>query len=305
MTYPAGIENLTTKSDGPKQVIAASHMNALKTSLDEVQAILGDAPQGSLSDVESRLDVLIGDDGKLQDISNTLFVGKSGCKYTTIQSAIDSISDASTANQYVVIVFPGIYTETITMKSCVHVSGIIANIHPKVASYSQLPVKVLAPSGQNALIAASSTVSNILFESDTATDMILCPSGYPVFANCYFHQEANAKSIYITDGYASFIACFFRPESQYAFNIDSAVGIFDRCIIRCYDENSAWLLSSASTLYLNFCEIDSCETRSDVPSGCTLQARLCQFSAFPTGSGTIGLGTLSGSCSDSIAMCWL
>jgi hypothetical protein len=54
----------------------------------------------------------------LGSIGNVLVVGKSGAgaKYTTIQSALDAVpSAASAANPYIVLVLPGVYTETVNI----------------------------------------------------------------------------------------------------------------------------------------------------------------------------------------------
>ena len=48
--------------------------------------------------------------------SNTRIVCKTGCNYSTIQGAIDSISDASSTKKYVVLVYSGIYNENIVGK---------------------------------------------------------------------------------------------------------------------------------------------------------------------------------------------
>lgn len=53
-------------------------------------------------------------------------VAKSGGDYTTIQGAIDSITDASTTKRYVVLVYPGDYAENVTMKAYVDLAGIKA-----------------------------------------------------------------------------------------------------------------------------------------------------------------------------------
>ena len=45
----------------------------------------------------------------------TVSVAKSGADYTTIQGAIDSITDNSTSKRYVVLIHPGTYTEDIVM----------------------------------------------------------------------------------------------------------------------------------------------------------------------------------------------
>lgn len=52
-----------------------------------------------------------------------LTVAKSGGDYTSIQSAIDSISDNSSSKRYLIRVMPGLYTEQITMKAFVDIRG--------------------------------------------------------------------------------------------------------------------------------------------------------------------------------------
>ena len=54
---------------------------------------------------------------------NIVTVAKSGGDYTTIQAAIDSITDASTSNRYLVYVAPGIYSERVTMTAYVDLAG--------------------------------------------------------------------------------------------------------------------------------------------------------------------------------------
>ena len=56
-------------------------------------------------------------------VANVVIVAQSGGDFTAIQDALDSITDASDANRYLVRVMPGVYTETVTMKPYVDIEG--------------------------------------------------------------------------------------------------------------------------------------------------------------------------------------
>jgi hypothetical protein len=59
----------------------------------------------------------------LHPLDNVITVSPSGGDFTSIQSALDSISDAAFDNAYTVLVGPGIYAERVTLKSYVSVVG--------------------------------------------------------------------------------------------------------------------------------------------------------------------------------------
>lgn len=61
--------------------------------------------------------------GKLGQSAQMVYVAKSGANFTSIQSAINSILDASPTKPYVVRVAAGYYTESIVLKDWVCVSG--------------------------------------------------------------------------------------------------------------------------------------------------------------------------------------
>ncbi|GAB4205898.1 MAG: hypothetical protein Fur0019_08430 [Tibeticola sp.] len=64
-----------------------------------------------------------GDPGGATNYQNLIVVAKSGGQFTSIQAALDSVTDAATANRYLVYVAPGEYAERVTMKPFVDIEG--------------------------------------------------------------------------------------------------------------------------------------------------------------------------------------
>ena len=80
--------------------------------------------EGNVSSNSAKIQTLeeqdaIGEKSKAQVVT----VAKSGGDYTTIQSAIDSITDATTTKRYAILVYPGDYAESVTMKDYVDIIG--------------------------------------------------------------------------------------------------------------------------------------------------------------------------------------
>jgi hypothetical protein len=60
---------------------------------------------------------------RVRGYAGVVVVAKSGGDYTSVQAAMDSITDAGAENAYLVWVAPGVYSEMVTMKPYVHLQG--------------------------------------------------------------------------------------------------------------------------------------------------------------------------------------
>jgi pectin methylesterase-like acyl-CoA thioesterase len=85
----------------------------------------GSADTAGFADNAGNADTLDGQHATAfqQRVQNLLVVAKSGGDFTTITDALNSITDNSADNPYVIYVAPGIYTETVTMKPYVDIEG--------------------------------------------------------------------------------------------------------------------------------------------------------------------------------------
>jgi len=61
--------------------------------------------------------------GKFNSMERVVSVAKSGGDFLTIQDALDSISDATFTKRYTILVAPGIYAETVTLKPFIDIVG--------------------------------------------------------------------------------------------------------------------------------------------------------------------------------------
>ena len=59
-----------------------------------------------------------------QEYQQVVTVAKSGGDFTSVQSAIDSINDASASKIYTVLIYPGIYAENVTTGDYINLKGI-------------------------------------------------------------------------------------------------------------------------------------------------------------------------------------
>ena len=101
------------------------------------------------------------------DYQNVVVVAKSGGDYTSVQTAIDSVSDAAADNAYLVWVAPGVYSEMVTMKPYVHLQGAgqEATIITSTASSSAWP-----PTQATLVLASDVSLRNLTVGNGGAGD---------------------------------------------------------------------------------------------------------------------------------------
>lgn len=124
--------------------------------------------------------------------AQSVTVAQSGAGFTSIQAAINSITDASSSKPYVVLIYPGFYNETIVCKDFVHLQGIGS------VEYSNSSVVI---QGTNDLITTKNcNILNIRFNLQTGGSggLIRLINGAGTgttfrctFMNCYFLVNGN------------------------------------------------------------------------------------------------------------------
>jgi hypothetical protein len=78
--------------------------------------------------------------------SNVIIVAKSGGHFTSVQAAVDSITDASDNNRYLVWVAPGNYDEVVTLKDFVGLQGAGENLTKLISSDPNSTALTVPPS---------------------------------------------------------------------------------------------------------------------------------------------------------------
>jgi len=95
--------------------------------------------------------------------SNTIYVGKTDCHYSTIQSAIDSIINASKSNPYAIILRPGVYNERLLIEKP-HIAIIGTDMNSTIIQYRQ-PRAVQYPCAVVNVKANNVTIENLTIKN--------------------------------------------------------------------------------------------------------------------------------------------
>ncbi len=168
--------------------------------------------------------------------TNTLVVDKNGRgDYTTIQGAIDSITDNAAGNPYVILICPGIYSETVTLsKSYIDLVGVSRDACIITRTFAQagaarfgdgtlnwnannriqnLTVRNLgaSPDAAIALYLGIGTkyIFNCTFYSN-GRDTVTCGSGTNYFDDCKIYSQSAAHTIWIYNGNNEFRDCIIK-----------------------------------------------------------------------------------------------
>jgi hypothetical protein len=96
------------------------------------------------------------------EYQNVVVVAKSGGDFTSIQGALDSITDASASNPYLVWVAPGTYAETVMMKPYVDIEGA-----------GELATKIVGVSFFAVIGASNAELRFLTVENNTSGDEIM------------------------------------------------------------------------------------------------------------------------------------
>lgn len=279
MTYPASISTLADKSDGPGNIIYAAHVNSIHTALRDLRTLLGDDPEGNLANVETRLDAIVDNDGYRVLPANFRMVGKSGAKYTTIQSAIDSISDQSDSKPYTVLIFPGIYAEVVTTKANVHLAALCPG-----------SVTVTAPSEQTALEHYGGNIFGINFFTDIGENAANFQTTVYSYIYCCSFYADTGRPIDFISGNAYLFDCRLTATIQYCFYITAGYLEFNHCRMITINGNLGRIIGGSGIL--NHCVCSDTDQGIECNTPGVLIARLNRWANEPWGSGTINLGTM-------------
>jgi hypothetical protein len=111
---------------------------------------------------------------------NVIVVARSGGDFAAVQKALNSITDNSPTNRYLVWVAPGTYTETVTMKQYVDIEGA-----------GEMVTRIVSAGGANSatLFGASNAELRYLTVESTAS---------PAYATAIWNANASPSLLHVT-----------------------------------------------------------------------------------------------------------
>lgn len=175
---------------------------------DDIIATVGESGDGTYTYVNSPANGDIQISGSYFNMyGQAVTVGSRGGDYTTIQDAIDGITDASASNRYTVLVYPGTYTENVVMAPYISLRSISGKSDTEITSSTGTTLtmdttasarvdgfKITTTGGKCLSVPAGGAGKNFTFENssfrviinNTYTNGIELSSGKCNFVNCKF-----------------------------------------------------------------------------------------------------------------------
>jgi len=167
--------------------------------------------------------------------------------FLTIQAAINSVTDATANKQYTIIISPGFYNETLTLKAWVHLSSICAN---GVGEIGKGPVRI---TGSATINFASATNGIVIF---SGIDLDSGGGSLLVLGQGFFYLQAcRLGGLYGCESSSSinYIACLCTSTISFTGGSHNLTGcrLGASTIV---GENNTWL--GNTTITLTACRLD-------------------------------------------------
>jgi len=243
--YPDTLANETNLPDVVQFVDTydAEHMNMVRAFIRDMTAEIGVNPSGNKTTLVERLAVSLDNDGKLIWPEQIVTVASSGGHFNTIQSAIDSISDAAVNKPYTVLIYPGLYTETVTLKDHVNLAGFDKH-NTQLLNSSFMGVAVTMPADahnkiSNMTLNTTGPMSKSILMNGATLDVMNChltgvnrcmnvEAGTTNIFGCTFSGDqgaiSNSADNVICNIYNS---CFTMGSHLFVFQGDAQVNIYN------------------------------------------------------------------------------
>ena len=152
-----------------------------------------------------------------QHYQNVRVVAKSGGDYTTLTAALNSITDASSTNPYLIYVAPGVYNETVTMKAWVDIQGAGESLTKITAAGSssastgtvigadnaELRFLTVENTGGGGSVAYAIAIYNTASLSITHVTALASNANSPIGVENYANAPTNNVNVTMTDVTAS------------------------------------------------------------------------------------------------------
>ncbi len=219
----------------------AEDMNIVRAYIRDLTHTLGVNPHGSCPALVDRLAKIVDPDGNPVTPAQVITVGKNNAHFDSIQAAVDSITDAGASKRYTVLIYPGVYAETVSPKEYVDLIGssmIMQDYYSAVDPMAQ----IAPPSGP---CISNTTVGNLRMANLFLkfTDAPVFESSVPVtlnLVNCKIYngsEEIPALSAQDTISlHARDTSIFTGSSHNRLVDIDTAQEVllnysFSRCIL--------------------------------------------------------------------------